>query len=270
MSARVPAAFLCLALAAAGPPPHRAPAGADRAANRIAAFAAIRPPAAGGTQDPSVRHCAADRRWCARLQADAEGHWRLELTQGAAPARSFEVAGPAGEESDFAIWPSLVIEAGGAVLVGVERTRTTGYSGGGASATGLVLVRAEPGGGALRQVLEVPLRAVKAIRACFGARDMRHRRGACSDQYEYFAGLTLDPATRAAPPRFLYLSQARTWPGRRTQDSDSTAEPALRRSDLRWWRDPVCTYRRVFSFDAAAGRYVADAPLPACANYLDF
>jgi hypothetical protein len=32
--------------------------------------------------------------------------------------------------------------------------------------------------------------------------------------------------------------------------------------------DPLCSYRRSFTFDAAAGRYVPDAPLPDCGDYL--
>lgn len=262
------AACTWLALAAAAPPTQAPPtASADAAGNRMVRFAA---PPAHGALDPYPRHCTADRSWCARLYPDEAGHRRLELYQGAAPPRFLDLAPEADEESGLAIWPALVIEANGAVLVGVERTRTTGYSGGGASATALVLVRAEPGGGAPRPVLEVPLRGSKDIRACFGARDTRHRRGACSDQYDLAAALTLDPATRAGRPRFFYASQARTYPGRRTQESDSTTEPPLRASDLRWWTDPVCTFQRGFAFDAAAGRYLPERPLPACADYLDF
>ena len=146
----------------------------------------------------------------------------------------------------------------------------TGYSGGGASATGRVLARAEPGGGARRQVLSLPLRAMKDIRACFGPRDMRHRRNARSDQYEYAAMLTLDPATRAGRPRFLYAARARTYPGHVSASSDSTTARPLRASDLRWWIDPVCTYRRRVAFDPRENAYFPDRPIPDCPDYLDF
>jgi len=266
MDARHAAGLLVLLVAAAPAP------GADAAGNRMAAFASVTPPpAADGTPDPFARHCALDRRWCARLREDdAGGRWWLEVIEGAAPAQTFDIAGPNDEDSAFAVWPLLVVEAGGAVLVGVERTRSTGYSGGGASATRLVLIRAEPGGGALRQVLEVPLRAAKEIRACFGPRDIRRRRGACSDQYEFVATLTLDPATRAGSPHFLFSARARTYPGRRALASDSTTAPPLRPSDLRWTVDPVCSYRRRLAFDPGAGRYLPDRPLPPCADYFDF
>jgi hypothetical protein len=263
--------LLCLLAIAAAPQRAAAPA-VDGAGNRMAAFAATTPPRNAEAQpDPSALHCTADRRWCARMRPEeGASAWVVELTTRGAPQRDFELTGPGDEEARFTIWPHIVIEAGGAVLIGVERSRSTSYSGGGASATNLVLVRAEPGGGALRQVLDLPLRAGKDLRACFGPRDMRHRLGACSDQYEFDGSLTLDPATRAGPPRFLLTVRARTYPGRRDMNSDSTTERPLRRSDLRWWTDPTCSYLRRIAPDARDGQYAPDRPLPACSAYLDF
>jgi hypothetical protein len=264
---------LLLLAAAAAPAPHAPPpAQADAAGNRMAAFSEIASlPADDGPAGSTLRNCTTDGRWCARLHEDEAGaNWWLELSEGAAAARRFVVAGVHDEESAFAVWPHIVIEDGGAVLVGVEATKATGYSGGGASATRLIMVRAKPGAGALRQVLDLPLRASKDIRACFGPRDMRRRRGACSDQYEFFSALTLDPTTRAGRPRFVYVTRARTYPGRRTLGEDSTAAPPLRPADVRWAADPVCSYRRAIAFDLAQLRYMPNRPLPACADYLDF
>ena len=273
MQLRRHAACSCLALllvAAAGPA-RQAPPSIDAAGNRMTPFPLAAPAAStGGSADPAALRCSADRRWCARLRGDESGTWRLELSEDRGPARRLDVAGEHDEDSEFAIWPWLVREAGGAVLVGVELTRRTGYSGGGASATRLVLVRAEPGTAPLRAVLDVPLQAQKDIRACFGARDMRRRRGACSDQYEFAGTLSLDPATRTGRPAFLLAARARTYPGRRSLDSDSTTAPPLRAADLRWTVDPGCTYRRRLAFDPGAGRYLPDRPLPACTDYLDF
>lgn len=270
---------LLLALAAPAPAqrasapaaPQRAPVtSADAAGNRVIAFSPVPPPRSNRERDPFALHCTADRRWCARLREDEGGsNWWLELSEGEAPPRRFDVAGVHDEDSAFEIWPRLVIEAGGAVMVGIERTRSTGYSGGGAAATRLVLVRAEPGGGALRQVLEVPFLAIKEIRACFGPRDMRRRRNACSDRYDFAGSLTLDPATRAGRPRFLFAARARTWPSRRVLASDSTTQPALQPSDVRWADDPRCTYRRALAFDPAEAAYLPNRPLPDCADYLD-
>ena len=212
--------LLCLIGAA----PHRPAVPAmDGAGNRMAAFAAVTPPRAGEPPDPFVRHCTADRRWCARLRLEeGASAWLIELTPRGGAQRDFELAGVSDAQADYSIWPHIVIEAGGAIVVGVERTSSTSYSGGGASATRLLLVRAEPGSGPLRLVLDVPLRGGKEIRACFGPRDTRNRRGACSDQYEFAATLAIDPATRAGRPHFLLATTARTYPGRRTSDSDST------------------------------------------------
>jgi hypothetical protein len=62
----------------------------------------------------------------------------------------------------------------------------------------------------------------------------------------------------------------RTWPGRLAPDSDSTTDPPLRRSDLRWAIDRACTYRRRIAFDLRQSLYLPDSPLPACADYFDF
>jgi len=267
MDRRLLALPLLLSLIAAAP--HRAAAPAtDGAGNRVAAFAAVTPPRTGEPPDPFVRHCTADRRWCARLRLEeGASAWLIELTPRGGAQLDFELSGVSDEQAAFTMWPHIVIEAGGAVLVGVEVRRSTGYAGGGASETHMVLVRAEPGGREMRQVLDLPIGAAKDIRACFDAGDRRHRRGACSDQYEYSGTLTLDPATRAGRPRFLFAVLARTFPGRRTIDSDSTTEPALRRSDLRWANDPACTFRRRFAYEARENLYVPDRALPPCADY---
>jgi hypothetical protein len=152
----------------------------------------------------------------------------------------------------------------------VLRIRSTGYSGGGASATRLTLLRFAPGAEGLAPVLETPLGGSAMIRACFGRRDERNRAGACHDQYELVGNLTLDSANAGARPRFLLTTRARTYPGRLDRNADSTAAPPLRRRDLVWAADPACTYTRMFAFDAAAGGYAPDRPLPDCDQYLDF
>jgi hypothetical protein len=260
---------LLMLLPAAAPSPRAPVAAADAAGNRMVRFAAVLPP---GSREAAglahARYCTADRGWCARVRTDEDGHRQLEVSQGMGPARMLDMAGAGDEDSEVGISPRLVSEAAGAVLIRVELTRATGYSGGGARGVRTILVRAEPGSGPLQRVLDVPEAATRDVRACFGPRDTRRRRNACSDQYG--AGLALDPATRAGRPRFIYSSRAQTYPGRRTAASDSTVQPPLRRWDLRWWRDPACTFQRRFAFDAAAGRYSPDRPLPACADYLDF
>ena len=62
---------------------------------------------------------------------------------------------------------------------------------------------------------------------------------------------------------------ATTYPGRRSRSEDSREGRPLRQQDLAYWRDPVCSYTRRYRFDAAAGRYLPESPVPACDDYLD-
>jgi hypothetical protein len=239
---------------------------ADGAGNRMLAFPATGPELED-TEDRSRRHCAAGRTWCAELRR-GEGGWRLELAEGAGRPRAIALDGDAESET-FALWPHLVREASGAVLVGVERTYRTGFSGGGARRTALVLIRAEPGAAPLVPILETPFSGSAMIRACFAQADEGARAGACHDEYALAGTVRLDPETAAGRPRFILTAAARTYPGRRSRLEE--APPArLQRSDLVWANDPACTYRRLLAFDPATGRYRPDSPLPDCPNYFDF
>jgi hypothetical protein len=77
-------------------------------------------------------------------------------------------------------------------------------------------------------------------------------------------------AAGRARSRVIARPTARTYPGRRRLAEDATIAPPLRRSDLVWAADPDCSYRRRFAFDEAEGAYLPDAPIPDCADYLDF
>ncbi len=269
--AKLGCASALLAAAAAvalAQPQGSVPLVADAAGNRMLAFPAVGPPPRDDEEGPR-RHCAAGRTWCAELRSDDSGGWALELVEGAGPPRRIALSGEPESES-FALWPHLVREAGGAVLVGVERTYRTGFSGGGASRTALLLVRAEPGQGPLALVLDLPLRGSAMVRACFAEADERARAGACHDEYALAGTVRLDPETRAGPPRFVLTASARTYPGRRSRLEEAPASQQLRASDLVWANDPACTYRRSLALDPASGRYRPDQPLPACETYLDF
>ena len=242
---------------------------ADRAGHRLEPLAVAESP--GGTAD-SVGHgraCNANETWCIDLsEAPGTGQWRLLLIDVGAHPLPRRVDLPAAEGGWYTIWPHLVREARGALVFGVEAHRSTGYAGGGASANRLILYRAEftgPG----TELIELPAGGSATIRACFSDADRRARANACADRYEMGSELTLDPANDGERPRFLLTTTARTWPGHVTRDADSRDRGPLRRQDLTWWSDPVCSYRRTLSFDPATGRYVPDAPLPECADYLD-
>jgi hypothetical protein len=250
------------ALIAAAPPASNGTGHFNRA------FPAVRPFPAG-EETRSARHCTSNRDWCALLSRDSEsGPWGIDISQGGRPPRRLILPGQEAGDARFALRPVLTREAQGAALIGIERTRTTGYAGGGASVTSILLMRAEAGA-APAVVLDLPMRGHASIRACFGARDERARAGACHDEYEMAGEISLDPGAGAGRPRFIMTARARTFPGRRSRFEDSTRAPRLRRSDLVWASDPACTYRRILAFDPAEGRYVPDAALPDCSDYLD-
>ena len=246
---------------------------ADPAGNSIEPLRAERqaPPASGAEPLPATV-CTTARRWCATVRRDGEsGPWALLIYPQGRGARGEPVRHrlePGEEEADeVSVWPFLVREADGALLVGIKYYRRTMYSGGGAGVERLQLLRLA-GDAVPVPVLETPIGASAMVRACFSEEDMRQRAEACHDEYEFNGSLTLDPATAAGRPRFILTARARTYPGRVSRDEDSAERPPLRRRDLIWWRDPACSYTRRFAPDGA-GHYAPDAPLPACSDYLD-
>lgn len=239
---------------------------------REAREAARRAAEAALVEEIVLHRCTPDRDWCAELVRDGES-WLLELVGRSGvngPERRVRFEPPDREIGDpfFALWPHLVREADGAVMVGLLAGRRTGFSGGGGLATRLILVRVEPGGPQAAEVLTVPVEGSAMIRACFSEEDMRRRREACHDEYELGGALTLAPDDAGGHPRFLFATRARTYPGDVTRWEDSADRPPLRRGDLVWADHPGCSYRRTFGFDPAARRYVADAPLPDCGQFL--
>lgn len=234
------------------------------------ARAAARRAAEEGLVEALVLHrCTPDRRWCAELVRDGDS-WLLELADRTGPAeRRVRFAPPDRDVGDpiLELWPHLVREADGAVTVGLLAARRTGFSGGGAMATRLILVRLEPGAAQAAAVLTAPVQGSAMIRACFSEEDMRLRREACHDEYELAGELTLAPggAERAG---YLLTVRSRTYPGEVTRWEDSADRPPLGRRDLVWADHPGCSYRRTYLFDAAEGRYLPEAPLPACDQFL--
>jgi hypothetical protein len=239
----------------------------DRAGHRIEALAQAERPGRVTDSVAHGRHCTADRSWCVELsEAPGTSQWRLDLISGTAEPRPVML--PEAEGGWFTVWPHLVRERSGAVILGIEQARSTGYAGGGASVSRLRLYRAEPGA-APTELLDLPIGGTATIRACFSEADRRTRANACADRYEMGGALTLDPANDGERPRLVLTATARTWPGHVTRTEDSRDRGPLRREDLAWWNDPDCSYRRTLSFDPASGHYVPDAPLPACSDYLD-
>jgi hypothetical protein len=255
-------------------PARMLPFPADRSA---AAAAANRRAAREALADAAVLHrCTDGGALCARLSREGD-RWHLDLverpSQGGAERRvRFS---PAGRDAPFAslwfdLWPHLIRESGGAVMVGLLSHRRNSFSGGGSSTDRLSLIRLEPGAAVAVEALQVPIRGSAIVRACFGEEDMRLRREACHDEYAFDASLSLEPG--AGSPRLRYTTRARTYPGRafRLTDAEMAERERrpFRRFDLVWAEDGTCSYRRTFAFDVHAERYAPDDPLPDCGDYL--
>jgi hypothetical protein len=215
-------------------------------------------------------HCTKDGQWCVLLtEPDAGGEvWpvvRAAGATGAAPLPPTEEP-PAG--GSYAVWPALFTLKDGSFLAGVQVRTSTSYSGGGGSATDLRLFHVSSDGAAdAEPVFNVPLEASLTIRACFGEKDVQERRGACHDEYGFSGRIGLAPGAAAGRPILTYTTEAWAFPSGASRSSDSTRMRALRQSDLVRRRDAACSFTRQFRFDAVAGAYRPDMPLPECSDY---
>lgn len=215
--------------------------------------------------DASDAHCTADGVWCAATDADA--------TVFAFSYRHKQVATLHLSDGGREIWPSIVriprADGGEDALVGISHSDQQAYSGGGGQANQVSLYSVSSSSAVVttptHPALVFPDSAALDIRACFSRSDERTRRGACSDQYNFTGTLSLD--TSATPARLVLVTEATTYPAGISRNEDNTH--ALSARDLRTVRDPNCSYRRVFTWDAASQTYKPDAPLPACSDYLE-
>ena len=235
--------------------------------------------------DP-LAYCTADKRWCAQLSHDVDqDSVRLNIFDGTTDsdrrtttrlplsAMANEMGAPT-----LKIWPSIIREAitiengtpdGESISVGVMASTSTMYSGGGGSADWLTLYRFEgsrygdPKG---EEVLGVPWRGSKLIRACFSEQDYADRRGACHDDYQFQAKLSIDPAQKSAPPRLIYKTVATSTPRRSRLDADNSGTK-LSKADLATATDATCTYRRMIGFNPATLHYEFDRPGPDCSDF---
>ena len=219
------------------------------------------------------RACTADGAWCVSL---VEEVWEGEivvapLVRAAGDAATGDKI-KAGDTETYQPWTGLMRLADGGFLTGIEADASTMYSGGGGHASELRLYRltadgeAEAGEHGATPVLTVPLRGSLTIRACFSEEDMKQRAGACHDEYVFEA--TLTAAGEAGDmPVFDYVTTATAYPRGASRSEDSLEKPPLKPADLVTVRDPKCSYRRRFTFDAAAGEYRPDSALPDCSDY---
>jgi hypothetical protein len=250
---------------------HAQPPAAGGAGNRMTPLPMLRSVSAEQAETLSALHCNRVGSLCLRAWREAEGgtwfvdvHNRVPTAANIVPVT--RIALPPGEDPDretHRIWPHVVEEASGALLFGVERYRTAGFSGGGASATRLLLFRLPTETVEASEVLSVQTGYTAMIRACFSEADYNSGRP-CHQELELSGTVTLAPNAEGRP-RFVLVTAARVFP--RGSLREGWESRPYRRADSVWERDPACSYRRIFAFSAASGRYAPDRPLPDCSTY---
>jgi hypothetical protein len=214
--------------------------------------------------------CTPDARWCVSLDARDGDAQVLPIVQAGDAVQSMPQpsSDDASSNESYAIWPKLILLRNGGFLAGVETQVSTGYSGGGGSATDVSLFRvAADGQVAAKPVLSVPVGASLMIRACFDERDMKRRLGACHDEYSFSGRLSLKREAAASLPVLAYVTDAQAFPRGVSRLEDSTQNARLKKSDLVQERDPGCSFSRTFRFNGVAGTYEPDSPLPDCSAY---
>jgi hypothetical protein len=229
-----------------GPPAELAPVSlpvADQAGNRMEAL----------TQTGS--------RWCT-----ADGAWCVESTEAGASsvhgATTLALGPPVGSD----VWPNIIRNADGSVVVGFIRRENQMFSGGGAETSELLLYSIA--NGAAQEAGALPYSGAASIRACFSEEHTRNRRDACHDEYDFTTRISLNEGAARGPAQILLETAATTFPGRVSRDEDSTERAPLQASDLARWVDATCSYRRTY-IRGADGRYAPDEPLPDCSQYLE-
>jgi hypothetical protein len=228
----------------AGPPAELAPMTlpvADQAGNRMEAL----------TQN-GARWCTDDNAWC------------VEANEGGARAINGAATTALGNPLD--VWPNIIRNADGSVVVGLIRAEQQMYSGGGGNTAEVILYGLA--NGAASPAGSLPYAASKMIRACFDEDDQVNRRGACHDEYEFATRISLNESAASGPAQIFLETVATTYPGQIDINSDSTAAPPLQQSELVRWVDRACTYRRTY-IRGADGAYAPDQPLPDCSQYLE-
>ena len=242
----------------------------DQAGNRLEALMETNP---GKSTDAEGKRCTADKRLCAQIvHEDADSPPLIQIdSTGANPSTYRFALSDIPDATRVTLWPRVLrlADYNGAILVGVEVNFSTSYSGGGGSASELRLFEVGRNRSTFHahEVLSVPIAGSLLIRACFTEQDMRHRLGACHDEYEFNAMLGLDQAVKSGFPRLVYQTRATSFPGKVSRDKDSLDGPPLHKRDLVTAVDQQCTYKRTFHFEANAGAYMPDHPLPDCSNY---
>ncbi len=237
--------------------------------------------------------CTADSDWCFALSRQEETD-SLQLTlfngrdSGTRDARRaaetwiFDtgVVVDDGEEFHRKLWPyairQMMVGGDGAepsetLSIGIISSISTMYSGGGGQAEVVAIYRVPirtEGTPPLVELLSLPLNTSLLIRACFSDKDYENRRGACHDQYDYNATITLSPKQdRLGLARLVYRAKTVTVPGSSRRLTDNSRNRKLSAADILPRTNAKCTYQRIVAFNPTTKQYEFDRPGPDCSEY---
>lgn len=171
------------------------------------------------------------------------------------------------EGRGVSIWNDIIIEADGAVMVGLDFSKETRRSGFRSYQRRLLLLRAGPTSEDLAvPVLEAPLSGHIEVDGCSPS-ERPDDLNVCINRFQMSSSFTLVPKLSPERPDLIMVVTASTSPSRKLRSDEPRAPVERVEGDIT--PDPACTYTRSFYFNETQGRYVPDAPLPECSDFLE-
>lgn len=220
----------------------------------------------------------------APLACTGDGGWCADLVWSAPDAKLTLVVVPPADRSSpspthvyvlppnlldgggVSLWDRIIIEADGGVMVGLDISKVTQRPGFRSVQRRLLLLRVGPDAGdRLVPVLEAPLSGNTEVAVC-STPQTPESYVSCTNQFVLSSLFTLVPNISPARLDLVMVVTAYTAPDRRFRSEE--ARDPVERLEGDEVADPECTYTRSFYFDEEAERFLPDAPLPACPEFL--
>ncbi|OWQ92401.1 hypothetical protein [Sphingopyxis witflariensis] len=221
------------------------------------------------------RKCLPDKSLCLDVPGGSDGG--LVLTAPNA-GESEDLALPYSRDGQtLNLWPYLIaVPSPDAMasdsrqyLMGIVVSTSAMYSGGGGNGSRLHLLRLDttPSNTQLGdEVLDVVWDSSLMIRACFSEQEMKDRREACHDDYNFTGALLAGPVEVGELPVLTYRAVATAFPRTARRSSDNS-KLRLKAADLVHAKDSACSYERTLRYNPATSRYEMDRPAPDCSDY---
>jgi len=218
-------------------------------------------------------NCIMKRDFCLQLKTqenDNSPNLFIKNGKNYEPIDGFSLS-PVDDYAKF-FFDDKIIDLGNSnYLISTLEHNSTMYSGGGASVDTLHLFKLSKTGASWKlsgELLNIPYRGSKMIRACFSEQDMKDRHGVCHDEYDYSAVITINKGSNGEFPNLIYNAIATDYPASSKLDKDNSVK--IKKSDLYRKKDMGCTFTRMIRFDNKIKQYKLDKPIPNCYDYLTF